>query len=177
MKNLKIKKNVLNLKNTRETIGGKVVPLGHTGAKALTKRISCNTWYLMFVLFSTNSSNNWTQRLIEFCNLWSFSQWISSLISLIVLYWITGYYYNKWLSNRGGWLSWKIRIYLILSDLLINLVLGMYYMKYRHTFIGEVLVHCPIACSPLIFFMELMCFYFYYRYFKNSNPSQKDKNS
>lgn len=120
-----------------------------------------------FFLYSADPSRNWTTLLNEFYNLWPLHQWISSLAGLIALYWVTGYYYNKWLSDKGGWLDWKMRIWLIISDLTINLMLGIYYMNHRETAMGVVMLKCPIAISPLIFILELVCFYIYYRFGKN----------
>jgi len=106
------------------------------------------------------------EQLVDFYQLWSLSQWVSSLSSLILFYWITGHYYNKWLSEKGGWLTIKTRVWLIFFDLALNLALGLYYMNYRETLMGSIMVRCPIAISPLIFFLELVCVYLYYRYTK-----------
>ena len=129
-----------------------------------------------FFIFSTNSTNSvkdLTTLLTEFYHLWPLSQWISSFVSLILLYWITGYYYNKWLSNKGGWLNWKMRIWLIVSDLTINLILGLYYLNHRETVMGVIMLKCPIAISPLIFVLELTCVYIYYRFGKKSSSKIK----
>lgn len=126
-----------------------------------------------FLIFSTNSSKDLTTLFTEFYHLWPLSQWISSLVSLILLYWVTGYYYNKWLSNKGGWLDWKMRIWLIVSDLTINLILGLYYLNHRDTVMGVIMLKCPIAISPLIFVLELTCVYIYYRFGKNRSSKIK----
>lgn len=106
-------------------------------------------------------------KLDKFYHIWTWEQWSWSLISLLILYFLTGYYYNKWLKNLTGgqWLSFRARLLLIAFDLFLNLVLGLYYMDYRDTFMGEVMVRCPIAISPFIFLFELMGVTLYYLYY------------
>lgn len=144
--------------------------------KLKKKKIWANNFTKYFLLLSTgnsgNSSKNWTALITEFYHLWPLHQWISSLAGLILLYWVTGYYYNKWLSDKGGWLDWNTRIWLIISDLTINLVLGLYYLNHRETAMGTMMLKCPIAISPLIFILELICFYMYYRFVKGSNTKK-----
>jgi hypothetical protein len=41
---------------------------------------------------------------------------------------------------------------------MINLALGVYYMGARDTFMGEIMLRCPIAISPLIFAVEFVTF-------------------
>ena len=101
------------------------------------------------------------QNFLDFFHIWPASQWFFSIISLIGLYWLTGHYYNKWLVHHGGWLDFKTRVWLILIDLTINLALGLYYMQYRETLMGMIMLRCPIAISPLIFLMEMICVYIY----------------
>ena len=104
------------------------------------------------------------KQLQAFINIWPFHQWVISLASLILLYWVTSYGYNKLLSRQGGWLTIKTRIWLILFDLGLNLVLGIYYMSHRETLMGAIMMRCPIAVSPLIFCLELLVVFFYYWY-------------
>lgn len=47
---------------------------------------------------------------------------------------------------------------MIFIDLMINLALGIYYMGARDTFMGEIMLRCPIAISPLIFLIEFLAF-------------------
>ena len=97
------------------------------------------------------------ENIIEFVNVWPLEQWISSLIGLVVLYWLTGRLYNKWLAPYGGWLSGKARILLILSDLGINGLVGLYSLKFlKNTAFGSFMMKCPIAISPAIFMIELI---------------------
>ena len=113
--------------------------------------------------------NPWIEKLMEFYHIWPPMQWITSLIGLFILYGITGYFYNKWLSRtiRGHWLSIWARVWLIVWDLLLNLGLGLYYMDYRDTILGHIMMKCPIAISPVIFVMELLCVsgYYFYNYY------------
>ena len=51
-------------------------------------------------------------------------------------------------------------------DLLLNLALGLYYMHYRDTLMGIIMLRCPIAISPLIFVIEMVFVYMYYLYGK-----------
>lgn len=102
--------------------------------------------------------------LVKFCSIWSPFQWITSLLTLILMYWMSGYYYNKFLSKKGGWMYTKTRIYMIMVDLLLNFSLGIYYMNYRDTFIGTLMVKCPVFCSPIFWCIELIFFYIYCRY-------------
>lgn len=48
-------------------------------------------------------------------------------------------------------------------DLLINFVLGIYYMGARDTLMGVIMFRCPIAISPLIFLIEFVVFVWYYK--------------
>ena len=103
-----------------------------------------------------------TQSLLDYLHLWPWYQWVSSLIVLIILYLVVGHYYNKWLSDSGGWLTTPMRCGLILVDLLVNLSLGMYYVEHRQSIMGGIMVKCPIAISPVIFLLELICVFLYY---------------
>jgi hypothetical protein len=114
-----------------------------------------------------------TKKLIEFYNLWPFEQWAWSLVSLIVLYWITGHFYGIWLhdtlrrwSNRWIYISLYMRTSLILVDLAINLSLGLHYMQHRDTIMGQIMIKCPIAVSPVIFALELLYVTLYFFYYK-----------
>jgi hypothetical protein len=44
---------------------------------------------------------------------------------------------------------------LIGFDLLLNFAIGIYYMSYRETALGQLMLSCPIAISPFIFAIEL----------------------
>jgi len=123
-------------------------------------------WRNTVFLGNPISSPSWIQDLIDFYHIWPWHQWLTSLVSLILLYWITGHFYNKWLSDRGGWLTFKMRVWLIISDLTLNLALGIYYMHYRETLMGAIMLTCPIAISPVIFLLEMFCVYIYYRFWK-----------
>ena len=125
--------------------------------------------FLIFMMiWKTNSGSDKNVSVLDqvynFFKIWSFTQWSTSLVGLIVLYWITGYYYNKKLSEKGGWLDSKTRILLIAFDLMINFGLGLYCMYHRETILGMFMVTCPIAISPVIFVLELVCYYMYNRY-------------
>jgi hypothetical protein len=134
----------------------------------LKKNKKIKTFNLFLLLNSSNNMNSnkpsWVELLIQFYNIWPLTQWVSSLVTLILLYWLTGYYYNKWLSEKGGWLSWKTRSYMIVLDFITNLLLGFYYMGHRDTLMGHFMVTCPIAISPVIFLIELICVYVYHRW-------------
>lgn len=113
-----------------------------------------------YIQFLQKVFNQFIENLTTFFHLWSFHQWTSSLIGLVILYLITGHYYNKKLSNRNGWLSWKMRIWLIVFDFSLNLVLGMYYLQHRETVMGHIMLKCPIAVSPIIFsFLYVFCIF------------------
>lgn len=183
-------KNIKNIKNAKEAVGGKAVKAStnkinarHFPANAEKKfvkyfntNIKKPTSLNFFVILATNPSENLITRLTEFYHLWPLQQWVSSLVGLIALYWATGYFYNRWLSDKGGWLSWERRIWLIAYDFLINLSLGLYYMNYRETVLGAMMLKCPIAISPLIFILELVCFYIYCRFFINKKNEKKKNN-
>jgi len=119
------------------------------------------------------------EQFVAFVALWPPTQWITSLIVLIFLYWKVGTWYNQYLADDGGWLTTKSRIALIIVDLMINIVLGMYYMQYRESIMGQIMLRCPIAISPGIFLLELLCFYLYCRFWKQKPlfPKKTDKNS
>lgn len=95
-------------------------------------------------------------RLWEFFQIWPLSQWISSLVGLVLMYWITTGLYNKRLLNYNLEMSSQFRFWMILSDLLLNLGLGLYYLGYRETLMGQLMLKCPIAVSPVIFILELI---------------------
>lgn len=119
------------------------------------------------------------EQFIAFVTLWPPTQWITSLFVLIFLYWKAGTWYNQYLADKGGWLTTKSRIALISADLIINIALGMYYMQYRESIMGQIMLRCPIAISPVIFLLELLCFYLYCRFWKQKPlfPKTTDKNS
>jgi len=130
---------------------------------------------LFLVAAAPDSAQLIWHRIIEFYRIWPLHQWISSLITLIILYWGTGKLYNRWLSNKGGWLTWQTRMYLIATDLSMNFVIGVHYMYFRDTFMGQFMLTCPIALSPFIFLIELFCVYLFHRF--SNSPLSKKKNS
>jgi len=67
----------------------------------------------------------------------------------------------------------KKRFALIFLDLGVNFALGIYYMAYRDTLLGQIMLTCPIAISPGIFIIELICFYVYCRFFIPSGQEYK----
>jgi len=102
-------------------------------------------------------------QFVTFINIWPISQWVFSLITLVIMYWLIGLWYNQRLKKQGGWISWQARLIMIFLDLTINLVLGIYYMSARETFMGQIMLRCPIAISPLIFLIEFLVFVWYYK--------------
>lgn len=42
----------------------------------------------------------------------------------------------------------KTRILMIVVDLILNFGLGIYYMNHRDTFIGTLMIQCPVFLSP-----------------------------
>ena len=118
---------------------------------------------ILLVNSASNDNSIW-ESIIKFYNIWPPFQWATSILTLVFMYWVSGYFYNKFLSQKGGWMSSKTRISMIILDLLLNFSLGIYYMNYRDTFIGTLLIQCPVFCSPLFWVMELVFFYIYYRY-------------
>jgi len=109
-----------------------------------------------------DSFDSFLDNFVDFLYIWSLEQWISSLITLFLLYGFIGYAYNKWLMPSGGWISIRARILMIVIDLLVNFMIGIYYMQYRETLIGGFLVRCPLAISPFIFFVEFVIVVWYY---------------
>ena len=137
---------------------------------------------LIFTIVSNGKKEpNWIETMISNLKtcvaIWPLHQWIFSLVALILLYALTGHYYNKWLAPAGGWLDVKTRFWLILVDLSINLILGLYYMNYRETIMGSIMMRCPIAISPAIFLLELIAIYVYYKRKKNYLNGQKSEKS
>ena len=95
-------------------------------------------------------------RLIEFFYIWPLEQWVSSLVGLVLLYWFTTTIYNKRLAKYNLNMSVLFRVYMISLDLLLNLGVGLYYLDFRETTLGNLMVLCPIAISPLIFLVEFL---------------------
>ena len=121
----------------------------------------------LLLIFNVNSNNNTSsilESLIKYFQIWPLFQWTTSILTLVLIYWVSGYYYNKFLSQKGGWMDAKTRIIMITIDLILNFSLGIYYMNYRDTLIGTLMIKCPVFCSPLFWLVELICFYIYYRY-------------
>jgi uncharacterized protein YacL len=148
-------------------------------SKKLTPKIhnveSANFFFVILSINGSTSMEKFLKQLLDFYHIWPLAQWISSLVGLVVLYLITGYYYNKWLSDKGGWLDMKTRVWLIVFDISLNLVVGIYYMNHRETILGAIMVRCPVAISPGIFAAELCCFYFYCRYLRHEWEFRKPK--
>jgi uncharacterized membrane protein len=110
-----------------------------------------------------------TKTLVEFFQLWPLEQWVFSLIGLVLLYWATTKAYNKRLKRKYNTeLTIQVRVYMIVSDLVINLALGLYYLNYRETTLGQLMVSCPIAVSPLIFIVELILVIMWYEIYKKN---------
>jgi hypothetical protein len=127
-----------------------------------------NNIFFNLILLSAQSNNNspesFLERLLIFINIWTTTQWVTSLGSLIGLYWWIGLFYNKKLSRWGGWLPMSSRILMIALDISLNLCIGWYYMGYRDTVLGAFMLKCPVAISPFIFLAEFLIVIIYYQY-------------
>lgn len=130
--------------------------------KKLKNLIAQNINFSFILIFTSapNQNSVW-ELLIKYYHIWPPFQWITSLVTLILIYWMSGYFYNKLLSQKGGWMDTKTRIIMIIIDLVLNFSLGVYYMNFRDTFIGALMIQCPVFCSPLFWIVELICFYIY----------------
>ena len=127
------------------------------------------------VIWLIPENNSLWELIYKFYKIWPHFQWGTSLLTLVLIYWVSGYYYNKFLSKKGGWMDTKTRIFMICLDLTFNFLLGIYYMNYRDTFLGALMVQCPVFLSPVFWLLELICFYIYYRWIAKSFL-QKKKN-
>lgn len=140
-------------------------------------QIVARRWNVIFFIMFQTQPNKGVEtlgtKIAEYFALFSFTQWTFSLISLVLCYWLAGYYYNKWLAEKGGWLDAQTRVWLIVVDLLTNFVIGVYYMYHRETLMGQFMVQCPIAISPVIFLLELICFHLYSSYIKGTGFFKK----
>lgn len=122
--------------------------------------------FLFLKVLKINNKMNWKQsvlfislpmeKLLDFFKIWPIEQWISSLVGLVLMYWLTTHLYNKRLVNYNNEMSVMFRVWMILSDLLLNLGVGLYYLDYRETMMGMLMIKCPIAISPGIFVIELL---------------------
>jgi len=54
-------------------------------------------------------------------------------------------------------------------------MLGLYYLNHRETAMGAMMLKCPIAISPVIFILELICVYMYYRFGKSQSAKKIPK--
>ena len=97
-----------------------------------------------------------TNKLIEFFSLWPAQQWISSLLGLVLLYVFTTWCYNKRLRRYDLQMTFAFQFWMICTDLILNLIIGLYYMQHRNTVLGALTVTCPISLSPAIFVIELI---------------------
>lgn len=124
-------------------------------------------WGPIFLQSSVPNDPTFVQKVVKnfwtLIYLWPASQWVLSLASLVLMYWLIGSWYNKRLEKIGGWISWQTRVYMIAIDLALNLCLGLYYVDMRDTLMGQLMCRCPIAVSPAIFFLEFVAFAIYYR--------------
>jgi hypothetical protein len=145
---------------------------------------------IFFVTKSVKSEFTWESILdlfVDFLKIWPLTQWIFSLFTLLFLYIWLGKIYNRKLQASGGWISAKTRIGMIVLDLTLNLVIGMYYMAHRDSFIGIFMMRCPIAISPIIFVIEFVIVSWYYKKYtlpkelalkkKDLSPQEKDSKS
>ena len=133
--------------------------------KNLWKKLNMEKMWLILLYSSSNEKS----LLVSYFQIWSLTQWVSSIVTLILMYWVSGYFYNKFLSSKGGWMDTKTRVIMIAFDLLVNFSLGIVCMNYRETFIGALMIKCPVFFSPLFWCVELICFYAYYRYIATQN--------
>lgn len=125
--------------------------------KPLTFRQQKYLLNIVGILVTTSLMIVFTQdKLIKFFNIWPLEQWVSSLIGLVLLYYFATYLYNQRLLKYNLEMSFSFRFWMIFSDLLINLGVGLYYLEYRDTIMGMLMVKCPIAISPFIFVIELL---------------------
>ena len=123
-----------------------------------------NTVTFSLLLLTDPNENSFFFLFKQYFQIWPAFQWVTSLLTLVLIYWVSGYFYNKFLSQKGGWMDTKTRIVMIFVDLILNFSLGIYYMHYRNTFIGALMVQCPVFLSPFFWLVEVICFYIYYKY-------------
>ena len=73
------------------------------------------------------------------------------------------YFFNGICQKYTGriWLSKQGRCGVIFVDLSTNLLIGMYYMNYPETVMGQFMSMCPIALSPFILAFELTLLFLY----------------
>ena len=112
------------------------------------------------LIYHTNvskSTMSFNDLMIKYFTIWSFDQWLYSLISLLIIYFVAGKLFNKYCSKKINWknLSTTTILLLIGFDLVLNFAIGIYYMSYRETALGQLMLSCPIAVSPFIFAIEL----------------------
>jgi len=103
-----------------------------------------------------NKENLW-DLIIRFVNIWPVSQWLWSLLSLVLIYILFSHIYNKWFAKKiGYYMSNKLIVNLIVFDVVLNFIIGVYYMGHRDTAFGLFMLKCPIAISPFIFMIEFI---------------------
>ena len=141
------------------------------------KNLWLNYQCLFILKISSDKNSVWDllwDLLVKYYQIWPPFQWATSLVSLVLIYWISGYFYNKFLSKKGGWMDTKTRVWMIILDLFLNFSLGIYYMNFRETFMGQLMLKCPVFFSPFFWLIELIFFYVYYRYI-NFSKNQKEE--
>lgn len=119
------------------------------------------------LIYHTNGSKptaTVNDLMIKYFSIWTFDQWIYSLISLVIIYFVAGKIFNKYCSKKIDWknLSTATILLLIGFDLVLNFAIGIYYMSYRETALGQLMLSCPIAVSPFIFAIELVLIFIIY---------------
>lgn len=151
------------------TISNKIIKTRNTNSLGLV-----HNGFPIIPMF-LNIQNEWLIKLIDFFHLWPISQWVSSLIGLVLMYWFAIKYYNKRLIKHKNEMSNSFMFWMIASDLLINLAVGLYYMEYRNTILGALTCQCPIAFSPFIFIIEFLIVILIKEYEIYSQNNQKNK--
>jgi NADH-quinone oxidoreductase subunit J len=124
------------------------------------------------------SIDSWFLASVKFFSTWPLRQWVFSLISMALFYWLTSIVYNRlaiYINKKFNWKFYvfnnKIRFKLFFFDLLINYLVGTFLMipEFSNNEIAVLLLKCPIGLSPFIMIFELllMVLYSIYRWIKN----------
>ena len=124
-----------------------------------------------------NDTNvTWYNSILELSQVWSFHQWIFTIIGMFGIYYILFLIWNrfaKFCKTKLGInlyiLNIKARIFLLFFDLTFNLIVDVCVFYYMPGGVLEELVYkCPISLSPFILFGELI-FLLIYNIYKKEN--------
>lgn len=120
----------------------------------------------------------WSDSLWCVYNAFDGETWVMNIITLFIITQFMGYVFNRFMRNFGGWIKPLTRVYILILDLAINLVIAVLIYRYldAECSLAFYSYKCPILFSPFIMVTEFIVVYKYYKYGKSQAAAKESLN-